>query len=169
MTVQIRGGNALNYRGDVLLLFHPADVKPLNGTLALLDWRCNAAISVLWKRKPDLFKFGQLTVLATGGKIPTQTVILTGLGPGENFGPDLRAEAYRLALDAAVKLGGGKVAVEGIPLSGLQDEGVLEDLVAAVESFEKRGKLSLSLFSTDKDFILSLRDKDGLRASSNRK
>jgi len=169
MTVQIRGGNSLNYRGDLLLLFHPSDVKPLTGTLALLDWRCNAAVSVLWKRKPDLFKFGQLTVLATGNKIPTETVILTGLGSGEDFGPDLRREAYHLALDASVKLGGGKVAVEGIPLSGIQDKGVLEDLVAAAGSLEKRGKLSLSLFSADKDFILSLRDEDGSRASSTRK
>ena len=89
MAVQIRGGNALNYRGDVLLLFHPLDIKPLTGTLALLDWRCNAAVSVLWKKKPDLFKFGQLTMLATQGKVPTETVIMTGLGSGEEFSQDV--------------------------------------------------------------------------------
>ncbi len=166
MAVQIRGGNALNYRGDVLLLFHPSDVKPLAGTLALLDWRCNAAVSVLWKRKPDLFKFGQLTVLATQGKVPTETVILTGLGSGEEFGRDLRKEAYHLALGAAVKLGGGKVAVEGIPLAGLHDKGVLDDLVAAARPFEKNGQHTVSLFSTDKDFTLSLRNGDPSRASS---
>ena len=166
MAVQIRGGNALNYRGDVLLLFHPSDVRPLVGTLALLDWRCNAAVSVLWKRKPDLFNFGQSTVLATQGKVPTQTVILTGLGVGEEFSRDLRKEAYRFALDAAVKLGGRKVAVEGIPLAGLYDKGVLGDLVVAARPFEKDGKFTVSLFSTDKDFTLSLRNGDGARASS---
>jgi len=166
MTVQIRGGNALNYRGDFLLLFHRSDVKPLAGTLALLDWRCNAAVSVLWKRKPDLFKFGQLTVLATQGKVPTETVILTGLGAGEDFSPDLRKEAYHLALDSAVKLGGGKVAVEGIPMDGLHDKGVLNNLVSAARPFEKNGLLTVSLFSTDKDFTLSLRSGDATRASS---
>ena len=166
MAVQIRGGNALNYRGDVLLLFHPSDVKPLAGTLALLDWRCNAAVSVLWKRKPELFKFGQLTVLATQGKVPTETVILTGLGSGEELGSDLRKEAYRLALDAAVKLGAGKVAVEGIPLAGLHNKGVLDDLATAARPFEKNGKLTVSLFSTDQDFTLSLRNRDGSRVSS---
>ena len=166
MAVQIRGGNALNYRGDVLLLFHPSDVKPLAGTLALLDWRCNAAVSVLWKRKPDLFKFGQLTVLATQGKVPTETVILTGLGSGEEFGRDLRKEAYRLALAAAVKLGGGKVAVEGIPLAGLHDKGVLDDLVAAARPFDKNGQYTVSLFSTDKEFTFSLRNGNPSRASS---
>jgi hypothetical protein len=158
MAIQIRGGNALNYRGDALLLFHPSDVRPLTGTLALLDWRCNAAVSILWKRKPDLFKFGQLTVLATNNKVPTETVILTGLGDGEEFGQDLRREAYRLALDAAVNLGGGKIAVEGIPIGEVNDEGVLDDLAAAVSTHEKNEKLAVSLFSNDKDFILSLRN-----------
>jgi hypothetical protein len=157
MAVQIRGGNALNYRGDVLLLFHPSDVKPLAGTLALLDWRCNAAVSVLWKRKPDLFNFGQLTVLATQGKVPTTS---------EEFGRDMRIEAYRLALEAAAKLEGRKVAVEGIPLAGVHDKGVLDDLVVAAGPFEENGQLTVSFFSTDKDFTLSLRKGDALRASS---
>lgn len=157
MPVQIRGGNTLNFRGDALLLFHQSDIKPLTGTLALLDWRCNAAISVLWKRKPDLFKFGQLTILATGGKVPTETVILTGLGNGKNFGLDLRKEAYRLALEAAMKLGGGKIAVEGIPIDGHHDKGVFDDLTSVITQHEKNGRLSVSLFSSDKDFILSLR------------
>lgn len=160
MAVQIRGGNALNYRGDVLLLFHPSDTRPLNGTLALLDWRCNAAVSLLLKRKPDLFRFGQLTALATNRKVPTETVILTGLGAGEDFEKDLRKEAYRLALDAAEKLGGLKIAVEGIPLAGIHDKGVYEDLVSVASRFERDSKLTISMFSTDKDLIFSLRNGD---------
>lgn len=161
MAVQVRGGNLLNYRGDFLLLFHPSDAKPLTGTVALLDWRCNAAVSVLWKKKPDLFRFGQLTMLATQGKVPTQSVILTGLGADEDLSRDLRKEAYRLALHAASRLGGGKAAVEGISLGGLNDRGVVDDLVEVAGPFERDGQLSLSLFSTDKDFILSLRNGYG--------
>lgn len=158
MAVQIRGGNAMNYRGDFLLLFHTSDIKPLTGTPALLDWRCNSAISALWKRKPDLFKFGQLTVLATQGKVPTRTVILTGLGSGRELDGGLRKEAYRLALEAAVKLGGGKVAVEGILVSDVHDRSILDDLVTVSDPYDKNGQLTLSLFSTDKDLILSLRN-----------
>ena len=166
MAIQIRGGNALNYRGDALLLFHPSDVRPLTGTLALLDWRCNAVVSILWKRKPDLFRFGQLTILATSNKVPTETVILTGLGDGEDFGLDLRREAYRIALDAAVKLGGGKIAVEGIPIGDVNDKGVLDDLATAALPHEKNGNLTVSLFSNDKDFILSLRNGNSPAAKS---
>jgi hypothetical protein len=166
MAIQIRGGNALNYRGDALLLFHPSDVRPLTGTLALLDWRCNAVVSILWKRKPDLFRFGQLTVLATSSKVPTETVILTGLGSGEEFGLDLRREAYRLALDTAVNLGGSKVAVEGVPIGGVNDKGVLDDLAAAALPHEKNRKITVSLFSNDKDFILSLRNGNGSGTTS---
>ena len=160
MTIQIRGGDSLNYRGDVLLLFHPSDVRPLTGTLALLDWRCNAAVSLLWKKKPGLFKFGQLTALATSRKVPTETVILTGLGPAEDFGLDLRREAYRLAIDAAVRLGAEKVAVEGIAIDGIYDRSVLEDLMEAARAYEKNGTLTISLFSTDKEFIFDLRNGD---------
>jgi hypothetical protein len=166
MPIQIRGGNALNYRGDILMLFHPSDVKPLAGTLAMLDWRCNAAVSVLWKRKPDLFKFGQLTVLATQGKVPAPTVILTGLGSGEEFSRDLRKEAYRLALDAAGRLEGRKLGVEGIPLAGVHEKGVLDDLAASAAPFEKKWQVNVSLFLTDKEFTLSLRTGDGSVATS---
>ncbi len=157
MTLQIRGGDPLHFRGDTLLLFHPSDVKPLDGTVALLDWRCNAAISVLRKRKPTLFRFGQLTVMATQGKIPCPTVILTGLGPGKRFSEDLRLEAYRIALEAALKLEGRKIAVEGIPMDGRYDEGVLQSLSRAVESLGMESR-AVSLFSGDREFVLSLRN-----------
>ena len=93
-----------------MLLFHHSDIKPLTGNLALLDWRCNAAVSILWKRKNDLFNFGQLTILATQGKVPVETVILTGLGASDGFDRDLRKEACRLALGAALKVGAKEVA-----------------------------------------------------------
>ena len=88
------------------------------------------------------------------------------VGPDEDFGRDLRKEAYRLALEAAAKLGGKKVAVEGIPLGGRHDKGALDDLTAAARPFEKNGQLTVSLFSTDKDFTLSIRKGDGSFASS---
>lgn len=166
MTVQIRGGDVLNYRGEALLLFHPSDVKPLSGSLALLDWRFNAAVSLLWKRKADLFRFGQLTVMASQGKLPCDTVLLTGLGSQEDLSPDLRREAYRVALDAVARLGCTKVAVEGIPLDGSHDKGVLEDLNKAIRSLAGGDRLGVSLFSADKEFARSLREGRRLAASS---
>ena len=149
MKIQVRGGSCLNYRGDALLLFHHSDVKPLTGNLASLDWRCNAAVSILWKRKGNLLKFGQLTIIATQGKVRVDTVILTGLGPGDQFDGDLRREALHLALGAALKIGARVIAVDGSSLGGDGGEGIVEDLRSVLGDMKKRGKFNITLFSTE--------------------
>jgi hypothetical protein len=145
--VKVRGGNLLNFRGDALLLFHHSDVRPLDGTVALVDWRLNAAVSILWKRKPDLLRFGQLTVVATQGKLPAETIILAGLGLSEEFSADLRREIYRLAVKSAVSLGLSRVAVQGIIVGDEKEDLSLEDLGLTLEAVEGASSLNVSLFS----------------------
>lgn len=145
MGVQVRGGNLLNFRGDALLLFHHSDVRPLAGTLALADWRLNAAVSILWKRKSELLRFGQLTVVASQGKVPANTIILGGLGVAEELNSDLRREVYRLALQSAVNLRVSRIAVQGIKIEGEDDS--LEDLESALASIKSPNRLNVSLFS----------------------
>jgi hypothetical protein len=151
MKVQVRGGNCLNYRGDALLLFHHSDIRPLTGSLALLDWRCNATVSLLWKKKEDLLGLGQLTIIATQGKIPTETVILTGLGARKGFDKDLRKEACRLAFAAALKVRARKVAIDGFALGGEHAEGIVNDIQSALVDMEKAEKCSISLFTMDEE------------------
>ncbi|UCG38927.1 MAG: hypothetical protein JSV00_01450 [bacterium] len=158
MEIQIRGGDCLNYRGDVLLLFHHSDVRPLTGSLALLDWRSNAAVSLLWKKKKELLRFGQLTIIATQGKIPTETVILTGLGPSDEFSADLRREGYRLALEAALKIGAVAMAEDGVPLKKGFDKGVLADLQSALSRTGGAETATVALFVQDKEQVPALRD-----------
>ena len=147
MAVKVRGGNLLNFRGDALLLFHHSDVRPLCGSLALADWRLNAAVSILWKRKPELLRFGQLTVVASQGKVPADTIILAGLGPVEEFSSDLRREVYRLALESAVKLGLLRIAVQGTNLENETGNVSLEDLESALATTSVQDQLNVSLFS----------------------
>ena len=144
--VQTRGGNLLNFRGDAMLLFHHSDVRPLEGTIALADWRLNAAVSILWKRKPELLRFGQLTVVATQGKLPSGTIILAGLGDTAEFSGELRREIYRLAIESALSLGLSRVAIQGIPLSGEDVDLSLEDLEGAMESVKGADGMSVSMF-----------------------
>ncbi len=151
MAVQVRGGNQLNFRGDALLLFHHSDVRPLCGSLALTDWRLNAAVSILWKRKPELLRFGQLTVVASQGKVPAAKIILAGLGPVEEFSSDLRRETYRLALESAVNLGVIRIAVQGINLEDEAENGSLDDLESALGTIKVRDRLNVSLFSDHRE------------------
>ena len=147
MNVQLRGGNLLNFRGDALLLFHPSDVRPLDGTVAYADWRLNAAVSILWKRKAELLRFGQLTVIATQGKIPSDTIILAGLGEKDDLNADLRREIYRLAAGSAVNLSLTRIAVQEVVVENEVGNESIKDLVAALESVEGAESLSVSLFS----------------------
>jgi len=151
MKIQVRSGSCLDFGGDVLLLFHHSDIRPLVGNLALLDWRCNAAVSQLWKRKEDLLKFGQMTILATQGKVHAGTAILAGLGPVGAFDGDLRRESLRLALRAALDVGAGNVAVDGAVLGGDEGEGVAEDLRNVLGSMEIPRAFTIALFFDDKE------------------
>jgi hypothetical protein len=151
--VQVRGGNLLNFRGDALLLFHHSDVRPLKGSVALVDWRLNAAVSILWKRKRELLRFGQLTVVATQGKLPSETIILAGLGLSDEFSADLRREIYRLAVKSAVSLGLSRVAVQGVVVGDEKEGQSLDDLGLALESVKGAGSLNVSLFPGHRDPI----------------
>lgn len=149
MKIKIGKGSCLKYRGEVIILFHFNDVRPLTGNPALLDWRCNASVSVLWKRKQDLFRFGQLTVLATQGKIPAGTAILAGLGTGDELDRDMRKEACRLAVDAALKLGAREVAIDGTSLFTGEGQIGTEEMKNVVEDIDKQGVLRIALYTGD--------------------
>jgi hypothetical protein len=146
MKIQVRGGNCLSHSADVMLLFHHSDIRPLTGSVALLDWRCNAAVSILWKRKKDLFRFGQLTIVASQGKVPVETVILTGLGASKDLDKDMRREACRLALGAAIKVGAMDIAIDGASLAVGQGKEITDDLRSIIRDMEKPGKLKIALF-----------------------
>lgn len=149
MKIQVRKGNCLEYRCEVILLFHFNDTRPLTGNPALLDWRCNASVSVLWKKKHDLFRFGQLTIIATQGKIPAETVILTGLGASDELDRDMGKEACRLALAAALKVGAKEIAVDGTCfVSDL--EMITPDVIRSVlGEIDKEDALRIALFPGD--------------------
>ena len=155
MKIRVRAGNCLSFGGDALLLFHHSDIRPLVGNVALLDWRCNATVSRLWKRKENLLKFGQLTILATQGKVPAGTAILTGLGPVGAFDGDLRKEALRAAFETALNVGARDVAVDGAVLGGDEGEGVAEDIRSVLGSMKIKGTFTLALFFPDKQRMQS--------------
>lgn len=112
MRILVRRGNCLDFEGDAVLLFHHSDVVPLEGMVALLDWRCNAILSRLIQKKEGLLEFGRMSILAPQGKIPSEKALVTGLGRTGSLDEDLRAEALKIALKGAWKIGGTRVAID---------------------------------------------------------
>jgi hypothetical protein len=149
MRIQVRKDNCLDYQGQAIILFHFSDARPLMGNTALLDWRCNASISALLKRKNDLFKFGQLTIVATQGKFPAETVILAGLGASGDLDGGLVREVCRLALSAALKVGAREVAVDGSFPPDVGKHLSTEAIKEVLGDIDQQGSLRISLFTGD--------------------
>lgn len=157
MKIQLRGGNPLKYRGDVLVLNHCSDHRPLRGTIGSLDWLFNSALSRLWKWKDSLLDFGQVTLLSTQGKIPPSRVLLVGTGVESELSDDLRREAYRIALKAADGISTGSIALEGISIQGKWDMDVVEDLTRVLEEMTDPAVKQVDLYLPSPELLASAR------------
>lgn len=146
MRVLVRGGNCLDFAGDILLLYHYSDVRPLEGALGLLDWRCNAVLSRLVKKKTDLFEYGRMSILAPQGKIPSSKVLVTGLGPRGSLDADLRREILMISLLGARKVGGSKIALDTGILERDLGENIPEDLTGIIEGSDYGPDFTIALF-----------------------
>jgi hypothetical protein len=140
MGLRLLREDALRVAADPLVLGHFADAPPLAGSPARLDWILNGLLSRAWRSRPDLFSRGHLTLLDTGGKFPFPRALLVGLGPRARFTREERRESYRIALQAAGKVGGAMVAIEPFPLGDDEAEaaGTAEhDLRTALDSLPR--------------------------------
>ena len=157
MVLRYRGGDILNFRGDLLALGHFSDLRPLTGPLAWFDWRSNASVSRLWKDREDLFRFGRMTLVASQGKVPAGGVLVAGLGTREHFTVDLRREIYRQILHSARGLRGASLAVEAFPTGGRLGLAAVEDFTAAAREVGQGGPPAVSLFVGDPDLLSKIR------------
>jgi len=153
MNLHLRGGDPLKYRGDVLILGHFSDIKPLTGTVAYLDWMFNASVSNLWKKKSGLLDFGTQTLIPTLGKLPFPYLVLMGLGQQEDFSGDLRQEIYRMGLVAALGMEGHRVGCEGIPVSGILDMSVIDDFSRTAGKLNDDSLENAALFIHSPDLL----------------
>ncbi len=161
MKVLVRRGNCVDFAGDAVLFFHYSDIRPLEGALGLLDWRCNAIVSRLLKEKKDLLEFGRMSILATQGKIPASKALITGLGPFGTMDSDLRAEALRIALKGVRNVGSRKIALDTEILERGFPDGIREDLERILPELDPKGALTLAVFHPGKRPPEELRDKCG--------
>lgn len=146
MSLHVVREDILRLSADPLVLGHFADVRPLAGNTARLDWVLNAAVSRAWRSNPSLFEFGRLTLLATGGKFPFPRVLVVGLGRKDRFAREERREAFRIGLSSAVSIGGARAVVEPFPCPASGDPflGAAEDLEKALAGVGK-GPIEVTL------------------------
>ncbi|UCF29836.1 MAG: hypothetical protein JSV26_06990 [bacterium] len=158
MKMLLRGGSPLKYRGDVLVVGHHSDHRPLRGTVGQLDWFFNSSLSQLWKRKGDLLAFGQVTLLSTQEKMPFSSLMVVGIGKERDLSADTRKEAYRIALDAVERIEAVSCAMEGIPILGRWDMGVIEDLSRVLGEITGSEVAQVDLYLSSSELLASARE-----------
>lgn len=154
MLLRYRGGDILDFRGDLVILGHFCDTKPLTGAIGRFDWRSGAAVSRLWKVRQEMFEFGRLTLVPSQGKIPSAGVLIAGLGPRPSFSRDLRREIHRLSLCAASRMKVGSVAAEALAAEGEPGMDSVEDFVQVLEK-DVKGAFQGVVLSVSNPSLLS--------------
>jgi len=105
-------------RADLLVFCHFEDIPVPRGSLALVDWALNAAVSRLSLTGRFAGARGTTALLNAAGKFPTERIALVGVGRADAFTPGALREAGRTAAGLAKGLRCQEVAV-GLPFHTL--------------------------------------------------
>ena len=125
------------------------DVRPLKGLAGELDWLLCGSLSRLILTKKLRGELGDVALLTSQGKLPTQKVFMIGLGPKATF----TSSAARSAADtaAASVLGAGvtKAAIEFFPLFDAPFESSISALSEGLSQGAGGRSFDVSLLAPD--------------------
>lgn len=88
------------------------DVRPLKGLAGELDWLLCGSLSSLILNKKLRGSLGDVALLTSQGKVPTQKIFMVGLGPRAGFSESALCSVARTAVTSALGAGATKVAIE---------------------------------------------------------
>jgi hypothetical protein len=88
------------------------DIRPLKGLAGELDWLLCGSLSSLIINKKLRGSLGDVALLTSQGKLPTQKIFMIGLGKQAEFSPAVLRSAAQTAAERALGAGVGKAAIE---------------------------------------------------------
>lgn len=88
------------------------DVRPLKGLAGELDWLLCGSLSGLIINKKLRGSLGDVALLTSQGKLPTQKIFMLGLGRNAEFSSSVLRSAAKTAAASALGAGVNKVAIE---------------------------------------------------------
>jgi len=93
------------------------DVRPLKGLAGELDWLLCGALSRLILNNKLRGELGDVALLTSQEKLPTQKIFMIGLGPKATFTLSAARSAANTAAASVLGAGVTKAAIEFLPLS----------------------------------------------------
>ena len=119
-------------RADLLIFCHFEDIPVPRGSLALVDWVLNAAVSRLSLSGRFVAAPGNTALLNAAGKLPAERIAVVGTGRAADLRPGALVEAGRTAAALAAGLRCQEVAVV-LPFHALPGS----DPAALAEAFQQ--------------------------------
>ena len=104
------------------------DVRPLKGLAGELDWLLCGSLSSLILSKKLRGSLGDVALLTSQGKLPTQKIFMVGLGPRAGFSASVLRSTARTAVTSALGAGATKMAVEYFRPSDASHDGSVSAL-----------------------------------------
>jgi hypothetical protein len=97
---------------EALIVGFFEDVRPLKGLAGQLDWLLCGSLSNLIINKKLSGSIGDVALLTSQGKLPTQKIFMVGLGRNAEFSTSILRIAAKTAAASALGAGVQKVAIE---------------------------------------------------------
>ncbi|KPJ73935.1 hypothetical protein AMJ52_02495 [candidate division TA06 bacterium DG_78] len=150
MKIEILHQSVTQFDGDLLIINLFKGVQQPGGATGVIDKTLNLIISQAIQKGELTGAIGETVVFHTFGKLPTDHVLVVGLGPSEKFGTEQIRKASGAAAQRAQKLKAKRVGtiVHGAGIGGI-------DPVLAAQSLIEGTLLALYKFTEYKKAINS--------------
>jgi hypothetical protein len=110
---------------EALIVGFFQDIRPLKGAAGQLDWLlCGALSSLLIKNKLK-GSLGEMALLTSQGKVPSQKIFLVGLGTKAGFSTLSLRTATKIVSACVLDAGVTNVAMEYFQAPGISSEGTV--------------------------------------------
>jgi hypothetical protein len=119
VTVQVLLQDIKKVDAESLVVGFFQDVRPLKGAAGQLDWVLCGALSSLLLKSKLRGAIGDVALLTSGGKVPSQKIFLVGLGTKAGFSISSLRAAVKTAIACVSGAGVTNVAIEYFQVPGV--------------------------------------------------
>ena len=122
------------FEGQAVAALYFSDVKPLDGPVALLDWRMNGQLTRMLLDGKVSGRAGEHVMLQSNGKLAAEWVLFVGGGKWHGLGAETHGSLIRHMISVARKAGFKSVSLAFMPHEDVSKEDLQKQVEAALKA-----------------------------------